>query len=417
LPPPINPDYNAAAEPRSFSTAITGLAPAERPHDCPTAERSGTLKIADIEIIELQNIPVTPPLFKQPVRAAVRLLKIKTADGIVGLSQFGGFMHSATAAFIQQDLAPFLKGQDPLENERLMHQMLWKFNTRAHAGVWNFAASAVDVALWDIKGKFYNAPVWRLLGGAQKSIPAYITFGLRAYGREELAEAAKYWVVKGETRLKIQVGRSNIRGAMDPSGASGEHREDDPAEDESRLKAVRDAVGDKIELMADANCLMKLDQAVRWCKRFEPYHLTWFEEPIVHNDPHLLAQLRKQTSIPIAAGQWENFSKLADLVKQDAVDFLNIHVLSVGGFTMGMKAAGLAHAFNLPVGNGDHFDVHLHAAVPNGWRAEIHVNNWLTSNLVYKDLPGPVNGWVTLTEKPGLGLELNEDAVTEYRVK
>ncbi len=375
------------------------------------------MKIADIEIIELQNIPVTPPLFKQPVRAAVRLLKIKTADGIVGLSQFGGFMHSATAAFIQQDLAPFLKGQDPLENERLMHQMLWKFNTRAHAGVWNFAASAVDVALWDIKGKFYNAPVWRLLGGAQKSIPAYITFGLRAYGRDELAEAAKYWVVKGETRLKIQVGRSNIRGAMDPSGASGEHREDDPAEDESRLKAVRDAVGDKIELMADANCLMKLDQAVRWCKRFEPYHLTWFEEPIVHNDPHLLAQLRKQTSIPIAAGQWENFSKLADLVKQDAVDFLNIHVLSVGGFTMGMKAAGLAHAFNLPVGNGDHFDVHLHAAVPNGWRAEIHVNNWLTSNLVYKDLPGPVNGWITLTEKPGLGLELNEDAVTEYRVK
>lgn len=375
------------------------------------------MKIADIEIIELQNIPVTPPLFKQPVRAAVRLLKIKTADGIVGLSQFGGFMHSATAAFIQQDLAPFLKGQDPLENERLMHQMLWKFNTRAHAGVWNFAASAVDVALWDIKGKFYNAPVWRLLGGAQKSIPAYITFGLRAYGREELAEAAKYWVVKGETRLKIQVGRSNIRGAMDPSGASGEHREDDPAEDESRLKAVRDAVGDKIELMADANCLMKLDQAVRWCKRFEPYHLTWFEEPIVHNDPHLLARLRKQTSIPIAAGQWENFSKLADLVKQDAVDFLNIHVLSVGGFTMGMKAAGLAHAFNLPVGNGDHFDVHLHAAVPNGWRAEIHVNNWLTSNLVYKDLPGPVNGWITLTEKPGLGLELNEDAVTEYRVK
>ena len=374
------------------------------------------MKIADIEIIELQNIPVTPPLFKQPLRAGVRLLKVKTDDGIVGISQFGGFMHSATAAFIQHDLAPFLKGQDPLENERLMHQMLWKFNTRAHAGVWNFAVSAIDVALWDIKGKFYKAPVWRLLGGAQKSIPAYITFGLRAYSRDELAEAAKYWAAKGETRLKIQVGRSNIRGVMDPSGASGEHREDNPAEDEARVKAVRDALGDNAELMADANCLMKLDAAVRWCKRFEPYNLTWFEEPIVHNDPHLLAQLRKQTSIPIAAGQWENFSKLADLVKQDAVDFLNIHVLSVGGFTMGMKAAGLAHAFNLPVGNGDHFDIHLHAAVPNGWRAEIHVNNWLTSNIVYKDLPGPVNGWITLTEKPGLGLDLNEDVVKEYRV-
>ena len=374
------------------------------------------MKIADLEIIELQNIPITPPLFKQPLRTGVRLLKVKTDDGIVGISQFGGFMHSATAAFILHDLAPFLKSQDPLENERLMHQMLWKFNTRAHAGVWNFAVSAIDVALWDIKGKFYKAPVWRLLGGAQKSIPAYITFGLRAYSRDELAEAAKYWAAKGETRLKIQVGRSNIRGAIDPSGASGEHREDNPAEDEARVKAVREAVGDQAELMADANCLMKLDAAVRWCKRFEPYNLTWFEEPIVHNDAHLLAQLRKQTSIPIAAGQWENFFKLADLVKQDAVDFLNIHVLSVGGFTMGMKAAGLAHAFNLPVGNGDHFDIHLHAAVPNGWRAEIHVNNWLTSNIVYKDLPGPANGWITLTEKPGLGLDLNEDVVKEYRV-
>ena len=374
------------------------------------------MKIANIEIVQLQNIPVTPPLFKQPVRAGVRLLKVSTDDGIIGISQFGGFMHSATAAFIQHDLAPFLIGQDPLENERLMHQMLWKFNTRAHAGVWNFAVSAIDVALWDIKGKFYNAPVWRLLGGAQKSIPAYITFGLRAYSRDELAEAAKYWVAKGETRLKIQVGRSNIRGVMDPSGASGEHREDDPAEDEARLKAVREAVGDKAELMVDANCLMKLDAAVRWCKRFERYDLMWFEEPIVHNDPHLLAQLRKQTSIPIAAGQWDNFFKLADLVKQDSVDFLNIHVLSVGGFTMGMKAAGMAQAFNLPVGNGDHFDIHLHAAVPNGWRAEIHVNNWLTSNVVYKEMPGPVNGWITLTEKPGLGLELNEDAVKEYKV-
>jgi L-alanine-DL-glutamate epimerase-like enolase superfamily enzyme len=169
--------------------------------------------------------------------------------------------------------------------------------------------------------------------------------------------------------------------------------------------------------MVDANCLMKLDAAVRWCKRFEPYNLMWFEEPIVHNDPHLLAQLRKQTTIPIAAGQWENFSKLTDLVKQDAVDFLNIHVLSVGGFTMGMKAAGLAQAFNLPVGNGDQFDLHLHAAVPNGWRAEIHVNNWLTADVVYRDLPKPVGGWITLTEKPGLGLEINEDAVKEYRIK
>jgi L-rhamnonate dehydratase len=375
------------------------------------------LKIADVEVLELQNIRVTPPLFKEHVAATARLLQIKTDDGIIGVSQIGGFMHSATIAFIRNDLTPFLKGKAPLETERLMHQMMWKFNTRAHGGVWNFAVSAIDVALWDIKGKFYGAPVWRLLGAAQRSVPAYITFGLRAYSRDELREAAKYWVTRGQSRLKIQVGRLNIHGNMDPSGAGAEHREDNPAEDEARVKAVREAVGEGVELMVDANCLMKYDTALRWCKRLEPYNLMWFEEPIVHNDRRLLAELRKQTSIPIAAGQWDNFFTLCDLVKERAVDFLNIHVLSVGGFTMGMKAAGVAQAFNLPVGNGDQFDLHLHAAVPNGWRAEFHVNNWLTWKVLYKEVAEPVGGWVSLSERPGLGLELNEDAVKEYRVR
>jgi L-rhamnonate dehydratase len=197
------------------------------------------LKIAEIEIIELANIPVTPPLFKKPVRLSVKLLKVKTDDGIVGISPIGGGMISSTIAFMVDELGPFLKGKDPLETERLMHQMLWKFNSRGHSGVWNFAVSAIDVALWDIKGKFFNTPVWRLLGGAQKSLPAYITFGLRAYSREELVEAAKNWVAKGESRLKIQVGRLNIRGEMDVPGASAEHREDNPAEDEARVRAVR----------------------------------------------------------------------------------------------------------------------------------------------------------------------------------
>lgn len=375
------------------------------------------MKITEIEILELANIPVTPPLFKEPVRSSVKLLKVKTDDGLVGLSQIGGFMQSSTAAFIQQELAPFLRGRDPLETERLMHQMLWKFNSRAHAGVWNFGVSAIDVALWDLKGKFYNAPVWRLLGAAQKSIPSYITYGLRAYSREELAEAAKYWVAKGHNRLKIQVGRLNIHGQIDIPGASAEHREDNPTEDEARVKGVREAVGDSVELMVDANCLMKYDAALRWCKRLEPYNLMWFEEPIVHNDARLLAQLRTQTSIPIAAGQRESFSTLCELVIGRAVDFLNPNVLSVGGFTMGMKAAAVAQAFNLPIGNGDHFNLHLHAAVPNGWRAEFHLTNWMVSDVVYKELPGPVNGWVTLTEKPGLGAEINEDAVKEYRVR
>jgi len=375
------------------------------------------MKIAAIETFELANIPVTPPLVKSPMLQSAILVQVKTDNDIVGIAQITGPMPSATIAFIQKDLAPFLKGKDPLETERLMHQMQWNFNSRAHSGVWGFAVSAIDVALWDIKGKNFNTPVWRLLGGAQNSVPSYLTYGFRTYSREELAEAAKHFVAQGHKRLKIVVGRLDIHGRMDSSGASGEHREDDPTEDEARVRAVREAVGDDVELMVDANCLMKFDAALRWCKRLEPYNLMWFEEPIVHNDTRMLAELRKRTSIPIAAGQRDSFSKLCELAAEHAVDFLNPHVGSVGGFTMGMKVAAVAQAFNLPIGNGDFYDVHLHAAVPNGWRTEVRVPNWLAANVIYKDLPNPENGWVTLTERPGLGLELNDDAVKEYKVR
>jgi L-alanine-DL-glutamate epimerase-like enolase superfamily enzyme len=348
---------------------------------------------------------------------SVTLLQVKTDNGIVGLAQIGGAMPSATVAFIRQDLAPFLQGKDPLETERLMHQMLWNFNTRAHGGVWSFGVSAIDVALWDIKGKFFNMPVWRLLGGAQKSVPSYMTYGFRTYSREELAEAAKHFVAQGQNRLKIVVGRLNINGEMDSSGATAAHREDNPAEDEARIRAVRDAVGGDVELMVDANCLMKYDTALRWCKRLEPYDLMWFEEPILYNDTRSLAELRKNTSIPIGAGQRDNFAKLCELASEHAVDIVQPHVGSVGGFTMGMKVAAVAQAFNLPIANGDYFDLHLLAAVPNGWRAEVRVPNWLAADIIFKDAPKPVNGWVTMSEKPGLGLELKEDAAKEYAVK
>jgi D-arabinonate dehydratase len=113
------------------------------------------VKIAAIETFELAHIPVTPPLVKSPMHQSVTFLQVKTDNGIVGLAQISGVMPSATIAFIRQDLVPFLQGKDPLETERLMHQMLWNFNSRAHAGVWSFAVSAIDVALWPVK---YSRP-------------------------------------------------------------------------------------------------------------------------------------------------------------------------------------------------------------------------------------------------------------------
>ena len=374
------------------------------------------MKIADIRTLSLGDIPIEVPFQKNPIRSSLHLVLVETDNGIIGISEISHAPKSATIAFIENDLTPFLKGRDPLETERLMHLMLWNFNSRAHSGIWNAAASAIDVALWDIKGKYYDTPVWRLLGGAQSAVPAYLTCGLRTYSTEQLVEAAKYWVSRGQTRQKIYVARMNIHGTFDLRGASGEQREQNPAEDAARVGAVREAVGDDVELMVDATCLLPFEAALRWCRALEPFNLMWFEEPIIHNDVDLLADLRHRTSIPIAAGQWESLSKLTDMARRGAVDILNPTVGFVGGFTMGMKAAAVAQAFNLPIANGTHYDMHLHAAVPNGWRSEFHLMEWLTAKAVYEEFPGPEAGWVTLSQKAGLGLTLREDAIREYKV-
>lgn len=375
------------------------------------------MKIANIRTTRLANIPLALPFHEKELRGAVDLVFVETDNGIIGISELGHAPASTTLHFIRNDLGPFLVGRDPLENERLMHEMRWRFNPRGDPGVWNAAVSAIDIALWDIKGKLYDTPVWRLLGGAQQAVPTYLTFGLRTYGHEALVEAAKHWVSQGHNRLKLMVGRLNMNGEIDMRGASAQHREDNPAEDEARVRAVREAVGDEVELMVDAACLMKYEAALRWCKRLEPYNLMWFEEPILRNDVAALVALRRHTSIPIAAGQWEDFHKLAALAKAGAVDFMNIQVASVGGFTMGRKAAAVAQAFDLPIGNGAYYDMHLHAGVPNGWRTEFHLTNWLTAKVIYSDPPEPMDGWVTLPESPGVGMELIDEAVKEYRVR
>jgi L-rhamnonate dehydratase len=374
------------------------------------------LKIANVKIVVLAGITLHPPFAARAVQSGSVLVSIETDIGITGISEIKYAPMSATIRFICDELAPFLKGQDPLDTERLMHAMLWRFNNRGHSGVWNHAVSALDVALWDIKGKFLKLPVWRLLGGAQRSVPAYVTFGMRSYSREELAEAAKYWVAKGHTRLKMMVARLDARGNIDQRGGTGAQREENPLEDEARVKAVREAVGDSIELSVDAACLLRFEAALRWCDRLQPYGIAWFEEPLQFNDCHLLAELSCRTSIPLAAGQWENFAKLVEMARTGAVSILNPTVGSVGGFTMAAKVAAVGQAFNLPVANGDHFDVHLHAGMPNGWRSEFHLIEWMTAEIIYSGLPEPENGWVTLSEQPGLGFEWREDAIREYQV-
>ncbi|MDP2949379.1 MAG: mandelate racemase/muconate lactonizing enzyme family protein [Chloroflexota bacterium] len=364
------------------------------------------MKIARIEASYLTNVPITPPpLLKEPNRASVVIVEVETDTGLVGYGATGGMLPWSIVSFINREAAPALVGEDPLLTERVWTLMLKRFNQRALTGVWSFATSAIDIALWDIKGKCFGQPVWRLLGGAQNPVPAYITFGLPHYTREQLAEAAKFWVSQGQDKLKMVVG---IVG-----------NSQDPDEDFARVRTVREAVGPNVQLMMDANYLMSFHHALRLCKLCEPLNMTWFEEPVYQNDAVLLADLRRQTTIPISAGQNEGHRwRHRELLVHHSVDILQPNVVCVGGYTEAAKVAGMAQAFNIPIANGGAWpmhNMHLQAGMSNGWRVEFHYLSWMMYESVYQSVPKPVKGWVTVPETPGLGLDPKPGIIKEYR--
>jgi L-rhamnonate dehydratase len=360
------------------------------------------LRISSVKAT-VHSIPVQVPLLERTAKRPIVFVEISTDGGVTGYGLTGGIQRFGIKEFINRELAPFLKGKNPLETEALWQEMFLTFNPRSQTGVWSSAVSAVDIALWDIKGKHYKEPVWRLLGGAKKKVPAYITFGLLEFDRQQLVEMARRFVAEGQDKVKMVVAVNN-----------GEN----PAEDAARVKAVREAIGDKVELMIDANYLFSLNRAVDLAKRIEPYNITWFEEPLYGNDARLLAQLRQRCSIPISAGQNEGsrFRHL-ELLLHGAVDILQPNVCYVGGYTEGLKVAAMAQAFNILVANGGgwpHHNMHLQGAVSNGWRVEFHYLMWKVGETIYRSTPKPEKGWVTLTEEPGLGLEPKREALEEF---
>ena len=197
------------------------------------------MKITRIEATS-HRVPAKVPLLDEPIIRDIVFVRVETDAALVGFGLTGPIQRFGVREFINREIAPLLVGKDPMATERHWHDLFYRLNPRAQTGVWSSAISAVDIALWDLKGKHLNQPVWRLLGGYSQTVPAYITFGLLEYSREQLVAVAKQFVAQGHDKLKMVVA---VNGAQDP------------VEDAARVKAVRDAVGEQIELMVDANYL------------------------------------------------------------------------------------------------------------------------------------------------------------------
>ena len=294
---------------------------------------------------------------------------------------------------------------DPRDLEKIHAVIFRELNSRNQTGVISCALSAFDIALWDIIGKKEGRTVAQLLGGHKSEVQCYLTFGVPAYDRDQIAEAAKKHQKAGFTGFKMVAGRAHVGWR----------------EDARRIRAVRDAIGPDAHLMVDANYGFSPSEAKQLLTSVEDVKLTWFEEPVYQNDASALADLRRAASTPLAAGQAEGHRwRFREFVEHRSLDVLQPNVCFVGGFTEGRKVAHLAQAYNLPIANGGGWpllNMQLLAGMANGWLCEWHVTLIEVCENIFKNPPKPKNSVIKIPNKPGIGLEPNFDVLKECRVK
>lgn len=328
------------------------------------------------------------------------VVEIQTDQGIRGNAvtyhEQGG---EAVRSFIKHVLEPILLGRDPMETTAIWEESFHLVRGVARKGLAFLAMSVIDIALWDLKGKILDAPVYKLLGGAKKEIPIYASGGWTSYSRERLVEEALEMVSRGYKKIKIKVG---VQGG------------DNPREDLRRVKAVRDAVGPDIDIMIDANNVWTSATAVRFANQVKEFDILFFEEPVPADDIPGLARFRNGTDVPLATGEHE-YTRFGvrDLVMAGAVDILQADAAKCGGYTETLRMNAIAHAWNLTFAPHamEHMHMHLLAAAPNGAFLERLLMFEPVVEKTFANPPEPKNGMLTLPEKPGLGLEYKMDEI------
>jgi len=340
------------------------------------------------------------------------VVEIFTDDGLVGLGN-AALAPQVTKQVIDLYLKPLLIGQNPWDVERLWQHMCRKTMAFGRKGIGMVAISAVDIALWDLLGKSAKQPVYRLLGGRTKNrIPVYAS---RLYSVElgELAEEATRYKREGYQAMKLRFGW----GPAD--GAYGMQR------NLNLVQTVREAVGEGIDVMADAYMGWTLDYAKRMLPLLEPFHLRWLEEPVIPDDIHGYAELKSYGRIPIAGGEHEfTLYGFRDLLEARALDYIQFDTNRVGGLTQARKIASLAEAYSVPVipHAGQMHNYHVVMASLNSPMAEyfpivdVEVGNELFW-YIFQGEPKAKDGYVDLDDNtPGLGSSLNESGLEQFEV-
>src|SRR5271170_899607 len=299
------------------------------------------MKIASYEATTL-NVPEDDPLANMPEEAGrtrpIVILRLRTDNGIegLGITFYGGKMTGSLRRAVDE-LAELTIGMDPLRIEAITAKLrAGTGDSRGPGGIFTLAASAIDVALWDIKGKALDQPLWKLLGGHRDRVPTYASGSLRRGLTDNQAQrAAQILVQKGFKEMKTQMA---LPGHPMPS------------DEVRRVRAVREAIGPDVKLMCDINQRWRPEQAIDIGSRVEEVGLFWLEDVTAADDYQGLARVTAALKTPVAGGEYVyGIVPFRHMIEARSVDIVMIDLLRVGGITQFMKVAAMAEAFNLPV--------------------------------------------------------------------
>ena len=294
---------------------------------------------------------------------------------------------------IDQDLTSLLINEDENRIENLWQKMWWQLHYVGRGGLPVFAISALDIALWDLKCKKMDLPLWIVLGGSNPKVAAYAGGIDLQFSLDELLAQTEENLKNGFKAIKMKVGRSLF------------------SEDFERVSEVRNLLGPDIPLMVDANMGWSVDQAIKASNVLAELNVYWLEEPTIPEDIKGYVRIEKEGSLPVAAGEnLHSIYEFQNLISAGGVSFPEPDVSNCGGITVWMKIAKIAESNNLKVTSHGVHDLHIQllAAIPNSSFLEIHgfgLDKFIINPLSINE------GFVLAQNQPGHGIEFDWEAL------
>lgn len=385
----------------------------------PRSERSRPLSTparidwADLTIERIDTTALRVPLRRRYSGSAYSMVnrctiitRLYTRGGAIGEIYNGDtdVEQDVIIRIIHSELAPVLLGHSVANPEACWQAMEpATYDILRDRGLVLEAMACMDSAIWDAFGKTVGLPLFRLWGGFRASMPAIIIGGYYGLDRGQLVEQVQRYVDMGFAGCKFKIG-----------GAS-------PAEDAKRVRAAREAAGDRFILMVDANQGYSRDEAVEFARRTTDLEVRWFEEPCRwYNDRRWMRDVRLMTGLPVTAGQSERTVQgVRDLIAEGAIDVCNFDSSWSGGPTVWRRVAGLASTFGVQMAHHEEPQVaaHLLASIPHGTYVEFFDEQ---RDPIYWGLfanrPTIIDGMYTVPDSPGFGVQLDQDFVAAHTV-